>query len=57
MYLFDYLGAFYYWVFLVLMSKIRNRNAPTFSDIREGKAKYTKGNTVDKGAYGLAISV
>lgn len=55
MYLFDYLGAFYYWVFLVIRSKIRRRKAPAFSDIREGKGKYIKGNIVDKGAYGLKL--
>jgi hypothetical protein len=57
MYLFDYLGAIYYWIYLAAISKIRDRDAPKFSEIREGTGRYNKGDIVDMGAYGLKLKM
>jgi hypothetical protein len=57
MYFFDYLGAFYYWIYLVTISKIRYKDAPSFSDIRKGTGRYNEGDIVDMGAYGLKLKM
>jgi len=57
MYFFDYLGAFYYWIYLVAVSKIRNRKPPTFAEIREGKGMYEEDDFVDMNAYGFKLKV
>lgn len=55
--LFDYLGAFYFWIFLVVKSKIQNNKPPTFREIKNGKGRYNKNNLVDFAAYGLKLKV
>ncbi|MTI41084.1 hypothetical protein [Fulvivirga lutimaris] len=57
MYIFDYLGAFYFWIWLKLISLFRNKSSPTFKDIIEGKNRYNEGDPVDAGAYGLKLKM
>ncbi|MBD8489769.1 hypothetical protein IFO69_13510 [Echinicola sp. CAU 1574] len=53
--LWDYLGAFYYWVYLAVLSKIQGKSTPAYKDIRLGKGKYNKGEVTDRVAYGLKL--
>ena len=55
MYLFNYLGAFYYWVWLNLWNSIRTKKRPTFKEILEGKDRYQEGDIVDMNAYGMKL--
>lgn len=55
--LFDYLGAFYFWIYLVFITKIRNRKSPTFTDIRRGKDRYQNGDLIDLQAYYLKLKI
>ena len=57
MHFFDYLGAFYYWIYLVAINKISDKEAPKYSDIREGTGRYNEGDIVDMGAYGLKLKM
>lgn len=57
MYLFDYLGAFYFWIWLKILSLFQTKKTPTFKDILNGKGRHNEGDTVDAGAYGLKLKI
>ncbi len=57
MYLFDYLGAVYYWLYLTILRKVQNKESPSFADIREGKGRYNEGDVVDQSAYGMKLKI
>ena len=55
MFLFDHLGAFYFWCYKVAINKIKGKEIPTMKDILSGKGMYNEGDIVDLGAYGLKL--
>ncbi len=57
MYFFDHLGVFYYWMYLNIANRIRNKSVPTISEIIKGDGKYEKGDIVDQQAYGLNFKI
>ncbi len=57
MYFSSYLGAFYFWIYLIILNKIRNKKIPTFSDIRQGKGRYNEGDVMDMTAYQLQLKI
>ena len=57
MYLFDYLGAFYFWIAISIIRVIRAQEPPTFKDILSGKNKYNFNDPIDKGAYGIKLKM
>jgi len=55
MYFFDYLGAFYFWVWLNIWNSVNDTKRPTFKEVLEGKNRCQKGDIVDQSAYGLKL--
>ncbi|RED92995.1 hypothetical protein C7460_12719 [Marinoscillum furvescens DSM 4134] len=55
MYFFDYLGAFYFWVWLNIWNSVNDTKRPTFKEVLEGKDRHQEGDIVDLHAYGLKL--
>jgi hypothetical protein len=55
MYLFDYIGGFYFWCYLATINRLRRKNIPTLKDVRTGKNMYAIGDIVDSGVYFLKL--
>tara|TARA_R110002020_G_scaffold397654_3_gene607767 strand:- start:444 stop:671 length:228 start_codon:yes stop_codon:yes gene_type:complete len=57
MYLFRYLGAFYFWIFLKSASSFNKKEPPTFKDIFHGNGRYNPTNISDVGAYSIKLNL
>ena len=57
MYLFDYLGAVYFWLYLLALSIIKGKSWPSFSEVVSGKGRHDEESFVDLNAYGLKLKI
>ncbi len=51
MYLFEYVGAVFLWIF----ESVFYTKKPAFKDVLTGKERYSKGDLVDRSAYGIKL--
>lgn len=57
MYFFEYVGAFFYWIFLTLLNRARGRTVHSLSDIAKGKDQYEPDDQFDFQCYMVKLKV
>ncbi|PKV66555.1 hypothetical protein BD749_1684 [Pontibacter ramchanderi] len=57
MYFFEYIGAFFYWIFLALLDWIRGKEIYSLSDIAKGRDQYDPGDQFNFQCYMVKLKV